>query len=368
VKDVDAIVVGGGPAGSAAAIGLAQSGYSVLILENSGVASGWEIVGRAGRMALEQLGALDRLAGVRRQCCRSVAAAWGSGALTPAGPGFEDLVDGWYVERVELHSVLLDLAQRAGAVVLRDAKPRTLSRRGESWSALVDQATSEFLVESRFLVLATEREAFSASSVPATRLPRDRLIALGAMLEPRHTGLVAPGDILIEAGEEGWWWSAVEPGGSLAVMHFTDLEGLALGGLPWEVFWSVRLGRTRFTLERTDAFQPVRTVSMAPLCTYRLEPAAGPGWVAVGDAAGAHDPLFPDWISYAVETGLHGAQSFGSDRNYAVWIEAEFQRRMEDRVGYYRREQRWSYVPFWRRRHHSGLDGNGSHNCSSGPL
>jgi flavin-dependent dehydrogenase len=91
----------------------------------------------------------------------------------------------------------------------------------------------------------------------------------------------------------------------------------------------------------------------------RLEPAAGDGWLAVGDAAAAFDPLASHGIGAALEGGLRAAAAIRarSDGDRAALAAyAEHTRRAHARyqrlwLDYYAQERRWPDAPFWRRRH-----------------
>jgi len=93
----------------------------------------------------------------------------------------------------------------------------------------------------------------------------------------------------------------------------------------------------------------------------RLERFAGDGWLAVGDAALAFDPLSSQSLFDALYTGLRGAEAIAADlageggapearTAYAERLEsvrAAYRRHLHL---YYRAETRWRDRPFWARR------------------
>jgi flavin-dependent dehydrogenase len=87
----------------------------------------------------------------------------------------------------------------------------------------------------------------------------------------------------------------------------------------------------------------------------RVERAGGPGWIAVGDAAAAHDPLSADGITKALIGGMEAARIFAEGESapleYARAVVDSFDRHMEERCLYYRWETRWPDSKFWQRRH-----------------
>jgi 2-polyprenyl-6-methoxyphenol hydroxylase-like FAD-dependent oxidoreductase len=89
-----------------------------------------------------------------------------------------------------------------------------------------------------------------------------------------------------------------------------------------------------------------------------LEPATGPGWLAIGDAAISLDPLSSQGLLNALYTGLAAAESIarhlvgdaGALADYAstlLGIEKAYRRNLSDCYGM---ERRWPDAPFWRRR------------------
>jgi len=93
--------------------------------------------------------------------------------------------------------------------------------------------------------------------------------------------------------------------------------------------------------------------------SQRLSRAAGEGWLAVGDAAYAFDPLASQGIAKAIDGARRGARTIASalsgDRgalrqheHEAVDAYASYRRRRQE---YYRIELRWPGASFWRRRH-----------------
>src|SRR5439155_14351816 len=78
---------------------------------------------------------------------------------------------------------------------------------------------------------------------------------------------------------------------------------------------------------------------------------AGPGWLAVGEAAMGFDPLFGLGVCQALASGwlaaravLEGASGL---RKYQSWSESQFAGYLERRKQMYRGVTRWPNSPFW---------------------
>jgi len=96
-----------------------------------------------------------------------------------------------------------------------------------------------------------------------------------------------------------------------------------------------------------------------------LDPSAGPGWIAAGDAAQSYDPLASQGLFNALYTGLAAAEA--ADRAlsgdpaglpaYAAELQKVRAAYELHLVAWYGLEQRWPQSPFWRRRHRVGAAG-----------
>ncbi|MEP7218437.1 MAG: tryptophan 7-halogenase, partial [Bacteroidota bacterium] len=95
----------------------------------------------------------------------------------------------------------------------------------------------------------------------------------------------------------------------------------------------------------------------------RLDRCYGDGWLAVGDAAVAFDPLSSQGILFAIYSGLKGGEAlmnyFGDDGDalnaYAVAVGGVYDSFLEHRLSYYGMEQRWPESPFWLARNSVGV-------------
>ena len=123
-RTVDAIVIGGGPAGSATAIALAQLGWSVTILERSHYESTriGETLPPEIKRPLVALGAWSRFLADGPMESPGITAAWGHPELyendfivNPHGPG-------WHIDRRRFDLMLANLAAESGVNLLRGAQ------------------------------------------------------------------------------------------------------------------------------------------------------------------------------------------------------------------------------------------------------
>ncbi len=108
---------------------------------------------------------------------------------------------------------------------------------------------------------------------------------------------------------------------------------------------------------RTFELQTVPRVVAA--MSSRLDCVSGPGWLAVGDAAMAFDPLSSQGLKEALASGIRAGAALNSHLAGDATALGEYDRKANDvlreysrlRAHYYGRERRWPQSVFWQRRH-----------------
>ena len=165
---------------------------------------------------------------------------------------------------------------------------------------------------------------------------------------------------LVEAAPDGWWYTALVPGGRRVFIYLTDADlaprGITRGA---SVFRSL-LDQTACIgpYFRAYGYRLQRPPKAGSARTARLDRAAGDGWAAAGDAAMALDPLSSRGILTALWTGTRCGEAvdacLGGDANgirrYAEDLEIAFANYRREQGEYYSMERRWADREFWRRR------------------
>jgi flavin-dependent dehydrogenase len=168
---------------------------------------------------------------------------------------------------------------------------------------------------------------------------------------------------LVEAVEDGWWYSACLPDDRTVVAFMTDADVVRSGSLHDEQIWLERLGETGATRLRIVGARLVRGPAVCPAHSHLLEPVAGEGWVAAGEAAAGFDPLSSMGIGYALASGIQAARvassTLGGDEDHARLFSGDvarhYQAYLARRRDFYLVEKRWQDSPFWARRQASKL-------------
>lgn len=355
----DAIVVGGGPAGSACAIALSAAGRAVAVLDRRRrFLRAGDVLPPAVRPVLEELGVWERFQADGHVASPGVLTAWGQHE-----PRAQDFIwspygEGWHVDRRRFDEMLAAAAQRAGALVYRATRAIGAHPRGEGWRVEAEREEGEAIrLDADFLIEATGRAASLTRRKAVRSRACDRLVAAVASVEAPAAEDWADPRMLVEATENGWWYSAPVPGARMVVAWMTDpdMSAMTAGGL--RDLWLRELRDARHTHARV----PPATVADPRVVAARscCRRAADGRWLAAGDAAAAYDPLSGQGVMRALQTGrgaagaVAGAQS-GDPRAldaYAELVDEDFRRYLRLRTEYYDREGRWPGSAFWKRRH-----------------
>jgi 2-polyprenyl-6-methoxyphenol hydroxylase-like FAD-dependent oxidoreductase len=129
---VDAIIIGAGPAGSTAAILLAQAGWSVALVEKQTFPRRkvcGECIAAPNLPLLERLGITEAFDGLTGEDLRQVALMLGKKTITADLPALSDSRYAWgrAIGREHLDSLLLEKAAAAGARILQPWTVKSIS-------------------------------------------------------------------------------------------------------------------------------------------------------------------------------------------------------------------------------------------------
>jgi flavin-dependent dehydrogenase len=365
-----ALIVGAGPAGSATALGLRRLGLSAVVVERSALDDwrpGETLAGQAGPL-VDALGVARAVHAVGPIASCGVRAVWGAAETYERSSMVDAHGGGWHLERPALDRALAGAAAEAGAIVLLRTRLVHLARDGTGWRAAVSSPLGERTVSAAVLVDASGRRAALLRVLGARRQRLDRLVGIIGSV-PGPLGDRDGPHLLVEATEDGWWYSAPLPGARLVVAFLTDTDLLA--GQRAADRFRTGLACTTATRRRCCASAPmslrVRAASTAWTAAW---PA---GCLAVGDAASSLDPLSGAGMTRALADGLDAAEAIerhlsgdvGALERRAAGAAGVRQADAALRATTYGAERRWPSAPFWRRRH-AADHGTGRSGVASG--
>ena len=348
-QSFDVVVAGGGPAGSATALDLSRRGFRVALVEQSAYENFrvGETLPPEIRRLLMELGVWERFLGSEPVASHGIQTAWEMPTPRHHDFLFNPYGCGWHVDRASFDAMLAGAAADAGAELIVSGRLTALEDVNGHW--LVDVATGEKrTLRCRLLVDATGRKATIARRLGCGVQAVDRLVGAVAVV-PRSE---AEHWTLIEAVENGWWYSVPLPRDRIVFAYMTDSD------LWRDSNWGELLKQAPLTSERATAMNQQPRIHIVSAASVRRQPVTGPNWIAAGDAALAFDPLSGLGIYKTIESGLRASAAivccFEGDRRgmveYENWTAEGFQSYLSLRHQFYGSVQRWPESRFWQRR------------------
>jgi geranylgeranyl reductase family protein len=320
----EVLVVGGGPAGAAAAAWAARAGREVTLLDAEIFPRDKPCGDGLTPRAAKELGALglDSWLADKPRNVGLRAAGFGQELLLP-WPGGSLPAHGSAVPRTELDARILQVARESGATVHEGTTAVDVEMDGERLAAVVAQQ-------------GDEHTAFRAQQVIVADGARSQLGRKLGRRWHRETafGVAARGYIDSDRSDDPWISSHLElrgPEGEVLSGYgwvFPLGSGqvnigvgtLATAARPAEVNLKALLHQ--YTELRRDDWQ-LRGELRAPWSAAlpmggAVSGVAGRNWMLIGDAAGCVNPLNGEGIDYGLETGRLAASLVGGERNFAV--------------------------------------------------
>jgi flavin-dependent dehydrogenase len=311
----DAIVIGGGPAGSAAAIALQACGYRALVLEaarfprhhvGESLVSLWPVFDQLGVSA-----EMDAVFPHKRGSCR----VWGRGPELQ-WTEFDSLAGGraysLQVERSRFDVILLRRAAAAGAEVREGHRVQAVIWDGEravgvryrTGDGTLGDAHAGWVVDAsgRAGLVARER------TLRAVDPFYPDLSVYAYVKNARRFAGEHAGNLLIEAVPWGWFWFIPLHTGEVSVGLVCDRSGRDRArsrGLAR--FFADALATSTVVGPMVAAGRLARGPIATASYGYSSTRYAGPGWLLAGDAGSFVDPMWATGVANALIDGLLAA-------------------------------------------------------------
>ncbi|MGB0590543.1 MAG: NAD(P)/FAD-dependent oxidoreductase [Myxococcota bacterium] len=337
----DAVVIGGGPAGTTAAANLAKRGHRVVMLEKEkvpGYRVGESLIPYC-YFPLERLGVLDAIEAAGFTHKHSVQFVSPRGRV--ARPFyFSEHHDhpssrSWQVERKDFDTIMRGRAEALGATVRMGWSATKLLETDGSVRGVTSTSTEGEVrtLKASVVIDASGRDGFVMRQrrwrTPETRLNR---IAIWTYIEGavRDPGRDEGATTIARIPSGGWFWllpladdrvsvGVVERAGAL-LDDGNDLEAAFHKAVTTNPWVAERLAPGKVV----DRFRATRNYS------YRSEHSASDGLLLCGDAFHFLDPVFSSGIFFALVTGeraaiaadqsLRGGESRVAFEAYADWL------------------------------------------------
>jgi geranylgeranyl reductase family protein len=336
--DADAVIVGGGPAGAAAAARLAARGFTTILVDRATFSRDkvcGDFVGPAALAELADLGIAENEAFRATNKIRDGALHVDGDKLAARPlPQVDGLPSyGRVIPRLALDAWVLDAARRAGTTVLGGRKVTAIEQAPGAVTVRGHSAAGPWELRTRLLLGADGSNSIIARALRGRVPPsQDRILAVRAYFD--HVGgPVGQADIYICSGSfPGYYW-LFPAGGARANVGV----GMVQSTYP-HASRNLRELLLRLTAEDTAMRDRLRGARMdgkilgCPLTTYNPRlPLTGDRVMLVGDAAGLINPLNGEGIQYALQSARWAAD-VASDRLSSDQLDATSLESYEERV------------------------------------
>lgn len=339
-EHVDIAVIGGGPAGAATAIRAARAGARVVVVEKG--AHGRDKVCGDG-LTPRAVAALNELAipldtAHRIDGLRMIAGRQVRELPWPATGRFPNHGAVW--PRRRLDAALIDAAVAAGA----DVRFETAAEPAVEGGRVTGIVTATGTVTADLVVVAAGAPGSVARAIGAERDPREPFgLAIRAYVEsPRHADRHLEACLTIRDARStwvpgyGWMFPCGDGTVNIGVGALSTMKGFKHLNLNTLLDSYRSLVRDSWqigpNLDRPRAWR-------LPMSAVRRH---GPGWVAVGDAAGLVNPMNGEGIDYGLESGMLAADLFLADPATAP---DQYDRQIGERFdGFLRTGRRFAFV------------------------
>jgi len=336
--DCDAIVVGGGPAGAAAAARLAARGFRTVLIDRASFPRDKVCGDFVGPTALAELADLGV---AQTQAFRSTSkmadlALHVDGDQLPVMsiPQVDGLPSyGRVIPRLQLDAWILDAARHAGATVMDGRKVTAVQQAPDAITVRGQSAAGPWQLRTRLLLGADGSNSMVARTLRGG-LPssQDRIMAVRAYFDDVD-GPVGQGDICFRSDSfPGYYWLFPAGGGSANLG-----VGMLVSTYP-RSSRNLREMLLRLIAEDASLRYRLRGARMRgkvlghPLTTYNPQlPLIGDRVMLLGDAAGLINPLNGEGIQYALHSARWAAD-IAADRLASDRLDAAALRGYQQRV------------------------------------
>jgi len=316
----DVLIIGGGPAGSSAAIVLAERGHRVVQVEKARHPRFHigESLLPANLPLFERLGVADQVQAIGMQ-------KWGAEFVSPWHGGRGEtfnFAEGWnkslpfsyQVRRSEFDEILIRRAAQQGAEVVESCRVRSVERQPNGQMRVDaecdDGSTRSWLA--RYVIDASGRDTFLGNKLDSKRRnSKHNSAALYGHFRnaDRYPEEKRAGNISIYWFEHGWFWFIPLADGVTSIGAVVWPYYLKSRKIPVREFFLETIAMCPTLQARMQNAELVSEVEATGNYSYSCDRSYGPGYLLVGDAFTFIDPMFSSGVLMAMVNGVAGAEA-----------------------------------------------------------
>jgi len=310
----DAIVIGGGPAGSTAAALVAEAGFSVLQVERESMPRPHvgESLMPETYWIFQRLGVLEKMRA--SPFPHKVGVQFVNNTGRESAPFFfrshdpHESSQTWHVDRAEFDQMLWNNAAEKGAQCCDATRALKVKfENNQAQGVLLQQAAAPLKEVATQIVLdATGQQSLLATTLNLRQMNPDLRKASiwghfrGGLRDEQGGGVKTV--ILRTRSNKNWFWYIPMSGDRVSVGVVGDRDALLKGrGTPEETFQEELRDCDMLQQWLADASQ-VAPLQVLKEFSYSTTRSAGDGWALVGDAWGFIDPVYSSGVYFALKS------------------------------------------------------------------
>lgn len=357
MPDYDAIIIGGGPAGTTSAALLAEKGHRVLLVEKTTFPR--YHVGESLMpfcwFTLNRLGVIDRMEEIGFTRKHSVQFATTDGKISAPFYFFQHFdhpaATTWQVERQDFDLMLLDNARSKGVEVRENTTALEFLKRGDRIAGIRARTGDEDAFEATAPITldCTGRDAlYQRKHGTRHRDPMLNKVSIWTLYQDakRDTGLEEGATTIAYLPEGGWFWNIPLRNGVVSSGIVAERDYLFKPGEtrdPAEIY-AREIENNAWVKEHLSVGTQFGEYWVTGEYSYRAEHCANDGLVLVGDAFAFLDPVFSSGVFLALKSGEMAADAAHAALEKGDTSAAAFAQYGEDLCGHIETMRRIVYA------------------------
>jgi flavin-dependent dehydrogenase len=349
----DALIIGAGPAGSAAAALLAEHGHRALILEREKFPRyhiGESLLPFTFE-PLRRLGLIDRMR--RSAFVKKYSVQFVSPSGRASQPFYffnrydrQTVAQTWQVLRSEFDQMLLDNAREKGALVREETAVTGLIMEGPRVTGARARSAdgTEFEFHAPITLDCSGREAYCAvRNQWRVKDPFLNKVAVWTYYEGalRDEGIDAGATTVAYVPEKGWFWYIPQHNDRISVGVVADGKYLTRGGVKAsEAIFQREVGQNEWIRRHLAAGRQAGPYYLTSEYTHHSRHCGCDGLLLAGDAFAFLDPVFSSGVMLALKSGVLAADEAHKaivERDFSAERFAEYARCLREGVENMRR-------------------------------
>ncbi|WDE02169.1 NAD(P)/FAD-dependent oxidoreductase [Thalassomonas actiniarum] len=356
----DAIIVGAGVAGMAAASALAKQGLRIAIIDRGApdVLKPGECLMADALKIMKRLGLSEDFIAANHRSLQAYHVNWGQQSsyqrhllTSPAGAG-------WIVNRQHFDGMLLKHCQQQQVEMFWQNSLQAIARDASGYWQLQLKHPEKLCLSARFVLDASGRARAFTRHLGINSQRLDKMVATSCHIH--SVSELSAATATIASDYQGWWYYAKYSDTRGCLCYFSDGD-LPLPDGPKTLLAQANKQSLLAPL-LADARPMTSTFKRSAAYSSALQNCIGENWLALGDAAASFDPLSSYGMTSALSGAFYASQALKRYFNNQPQYLQTYQQLMQKNFLAYldKRYQQYEQVAgynslFWQRRQQGAL-------------